>query len=115
MRELVVDLATGKLEYIEFVPVNSWSSTERIPDYLFNHRFDYVDHTRAAYPMAARVMPTLDAQIHSHDKSAFIERPASNPCFDLPKALHRNGDFTRHMVRAYTDIMKTRDAVNDRR
>ncbi|OHY89624.1 replication protein [Vibrio rotiferianus] len=111
MRELVVDLATGKQEYIEFVPVNSWNSTERIPDYLFNHRFDYVDHTRAAYPMAARVMPTLDTQIYSHDKSAFIERPASNPCFDLPKALHRNGDFTRHMVRAYTDIMKTRDAV----
>ncbi|MGP8305022.1 replication endonuclease [Vibrio sp. YIC-376] len=111
MRELVVDLASGKQEYIEFVPVHSWNSTAHIADNLFNHRFAYTDHTRPAYPMAARVMSALDAQIYSHDKSDFITRPTSNPCFDLPKSLHRNGAFAPHMTRAYTDILKARDAV----
>lgn len=111
MRELVIDLASGKQEYIEFVPVHSWNSTEHIEDNLFNHRFHYADHTRPDYPMAARAMTTLDAQIYSHDKSDFITRPTSNPCFDLPKTLHRNGAFAPHMTRAYTDILKARDAI----
>ncbi len=110
MRQLVVDKA-GNQEYIEFIPVNSWNSSDHIPDNLFNHRFDYADHTRAAYPMAARSMAALDAQIYSHDKSEFIEHPTSNPCLDLPRTLHRNGAFAPHMTRAYTDILKARDSI----
>ncbi|ELB2036006.1 hypothetical protein QNZ67_000831 [Vibrio parahaemolyticus] len=110
MRQLVVDKA-GNQEYIEFIPVNSWNSSDHIPDNLFNHRFDYEDHTRAAYPMAARSMAALDAQIYSHDKSEFIEHPTSNPCLDLSRTLHRNGAFAPHMTRAYTDILKARDAI----
>nr|WP_319552560.1 replication endonuclease [uncultured Vibrio sp.] len=111
MRELVVDLASGTQQYIDFVPAHSWNSTAHIADNLFNHRFDYADHTRPDYPMAARVMTALDTQIYSHDKSDFIGLPTSNPCFDLPKTLHRNGAFAPHMTRAYTDILKARDAI----
>ncbi|TOE05985.1 replication endonuclease [Vibrio parahaemolyticus] len=112
MRQLVVDMA-GNHEYIEFVPVNSWASCDRIEDNLFDHRFDYVDH-RFTTPedfIPSAVKSAMNAQIYSHDKSDFIERPTINPCFDLPKSIHRNGAFAPHMARAYTDILKTRDAV----
>ncbi|NWK16530.1 replication endonuclease [Vibrio parahaemolyticus] len=112
MRQLVVDMA-GNHEYIEFVPVNSWASCDRIEDNLFDHRFDYVDH-RFTTPedfIPSAVKAAMSAPIYSHDKSDFIERPTTNPCFDLPKSIHRNGAFAPHMARAYTDILKTRDAV----
>lgn len=38
MRQLVVDKA-GNQEYIEFIPVNSWNSSDHIPDNLFNMGF----------------------------------------------------------------------------
>ncbi|TOG40351.1 replication endonuclease [Vibrio parahaemolyticus] len=112
MRQLVVDMA-GNHEYIEFVPVNSWASCDRIEDNLFDHRFDYVDH-RFTTPedfIPSAVKAAMSAPIYSHDKSDFIERPTTHPCFDLPKSIHRNGAFAPHMARAYTDILKTRDAV----
>ncbi|MGQ4498676.1 replication endonuclease [Vibrio parahaemolyticus] len=112
MRQLVVDMA-GNHEYIEFVPVNSWVSCDRIEDNLFDHRFDYVDH-RFTTPedfIPSAVKAAMSAPIYSHDKSDFIERPTTNPCFDLLKSIHRNGAFAPHMARAYTDILKTRNAV----
>ncbi|UTZ30851.1 replication endonuclease [Vibrio campbellii] len=113
MRELVYDMASGKQEWIDFVPVHSWASCEHIPDNLFDHRFVYVDH-RFTSPedfIPSAVKSAVASPIYSHDTSDFVTRPTSNPCFDLPKSLHRNGSFTRHMTRAYTDILKARDSI----
>lgn len=113
MRELVYDMASGKQEWIDFVPVHSWASCEHIPDNLFDHRFEYVDHRFTTHEdfIPSAVKSAMSASIHSRDLSDFIERPTSNPCWELPKSLHRNGDFARHMTRAYTDILKTRNAL----
>ncbi|ELA7321609.1 replication endonuclease [Vibrio parahaemolyticus] len=128
MRQLVVDMA-GNHEYIEFVPVNSWASCDRIEDNLFDHRFDYVDHTRNPYPEHWTPPPTYHEKIQldfnvsrsmlipSRDVSYRLQKSGS-PC-DLFFSIKRHGDFTRHMARAYTDILKTRNvleaarAVND--
>ncbi|MDG2670118.1 replication endonuclease, partial [Vibrio parahaemolyticus] len=121
MRELVIDLASSKQEWIDFVPVHSWASCEHIPDNLFDHRFEYVDHTRNPYPEHWTPPPTYHEKIESdfnvsrsmlipsRDVSYRLEKSGS-PC-DLFFSIKRHGNFTRHMTRAYTDILKTRNAL----
>ncbi|EOU2464196.1 replication endonuclease [Vibrio navarrensis] len=119
MYERVIDLATGKQELIDFMPVNTYNTAPHVADNLFNHMFDYVDHTRNAYPVNHEYLLkplhyhndirrlnlrglTPQSLIRSRDVSYRLE-PKCSPC-DLFISIKRHGDFTRHMMRAYADF-----------
>lgn len=59
MYQRVIDIATGREEMIDFIPVNTYATASRIPDALFAHMHDYVDHTRASYPEQEWTPPLL--------------------------------------------------------
>lgn len=109
--ERVYDARTNSFETIDFVPVNSWNSTDRIEDPLFDHVNDFRDHTRSAYPLHRPLVRAVNAPIYSRDVSDFAAKPSELLCFVLPRGIKRNGDFTPHMMRAYTDVCKQRDEI----
>ncbi|EJC6745762.1 replication endonuclease [Vibrio vulnificus] len=115
MYQRVIDIATGKEEMIDFIPVNTYATASRIPDALFAHMHDYVDHTRAAYPEQDWTPPPTyfeqiqsdfnlapESLIKSKDISYRAEK-SGTPC-DLFLSIKRHGGFTRHMMRAYADF-----------
>ena len=112
--ERVFDLKTKSFEMIDFVPVQSWATADRIHDNRFDYLSSYKDHTRPAYPLAASVLPALNHQIYSRDITG-LDAPVRTVCNSLPSGLKRNGDFTRHMLRAYTDVCKLRGEIESSR
>ncbi|TKF05624.1 replication endonuclease [Vibrio kanaloae] len=112
--ERVFDLKTKSFEMIDFVPVQSWATADRIHDNRFDYLSSYKDHTRPAYPLSASVLPALNHQIYSHDVTG-LDAPVRTVCNSLPSGLKRNGDFTRHMLRAYTDVCKLRGEIESSR
>ncbi|SBT14273.1 replication endonuclease [Vibrio celticus] len=112
--ERVFDLKTKSFEMIDFVQAQSWATADRIHDNRFDYLSSYKDHTRPAYPLAASVVPALNHQIYAHDVTGLSftsYRPAPLLCNSLPFGLKRNGDFTRHMLRAYKDMCKQKEEI----
>ncbi|MEZ8730974.1 replication endonuclease [Vibrio splendidus] len=113
--ERVFDLKTKSFEMIDFVPVQSWATAEHVHDNQFDYLSSYKDHTRPSYPLAASVVPALNHKIHAHDVTglpSLAYRPAPLLCNSLPFGLKRNGDFTRHMLRAYKDMCKQKEEID---
>ena len=108
MRQQVIDLATGKMEWIDFVPVSTLTSqpfTAQSYDNQLTRPLDYKDHTRPNYPMPATVFANLDV-IHSVDASDSnptlrpILSDLNTPCALIPQGFRRNGQFCSDLLRA---------------
>ncbi|KJY76352.1 replication protein [Vibrio nigripulchritudo] len=127
-RELVHDLATGKQEYIDFVPVhtpNSFIGNGHRP--LEHKRFvsQAKHHTRRLSSLAELVSELQLPKRYQFSKinTGSTEQLGASWRDDLYKSCYRHGDFSRHMVRAFTNIcdkknfsqsMQALNAANDR-
>jgi|GEM_PF-483567 len=109
-RELVYDLASGKQEYIDFVPVSDPMRPfdASCYDNQFERPVDYRDHTKPQFPRPS-VRAAILNSIHSIEFDAEAKRQYTNPCDALFKATRRHGDFAKHMVRAFTNIIARKD------
>lgn len=123
-RELVHDLATGKTEYFDFVPVNG-------PETFIGNGPEILEHKRFVTGPAHK-RPRLSQFADLTDSLQLPERYRLSKLNtltgqtwrdDVYKACYRHGDFSRHMVRAFTNIcdkknyteaLQSVDAANER-
>ncbi len=107
MRESVFDLKTQRYETVDFQAVQTLNTAPHVYDNQLVRPFTYIDHTN---PSASPRRQALHAQIYSHDVSDNVtQKPAL--CAELYALTRRHGDFAPHMVRAFTNIMKQKNAV----
>ena len=104
--ERVYDARTNSFETIDFVPVNSWNSTDRIVDPMFDRMDEFRDHTRPSFQTSehrnelAKSIDSISLPRHAEHKLRLSNW--RKPVYD---AVKRHGDFAPSMIRAFTNIL----------
>ena len=108
MYHLVRDERTGFEEWIDFIPVQSWNSTDHIHDDQ-NNRLGFVDHVKGDYPSRVELFGYDENHIPVRDRSFLIKPSFKSPCDAVISSLKGHRDFSIHMKRSFLDINKKKD------
>ncbi|WP_324187402.1 replication endonuclease [Vibrio hibernica] len=108
MYQLVRDEQTGFEEWIDFIPVQSWATADRIFDDQ-TIRTNFTDHIKGDYPSRIDIHGYSDNYIPVRDQSFLIKPSFSNPCAAALSASHGHRDFSKHIQRSFLNINKKKD------
>lgn len=108
MYELITNDQTGKQEWVDFIPVQSWNTAEHVHDDQ-NNRLGFVDHVNGQYPSRAELFGYDNKHIPIRDRSFLIKPTFKNVCDPVISQLNGHRDFSIHMKRSFLDINKKRD------
>lgn len=99
---------TGKKEWIDSIPAQTWNSVDRIYDDQ-NNRLGFVDHTRGPCHTLSDLFGFDDNYIPVRDRTFRIKPSFQNPCESVIASFKGHRDFSAHMKRSFLDINKKKD------